>query len=51
MIEIFHNKNSINKRSDMHGFSNIYQKFLKKYNSIYFQNIYLVCVAFFKFIR
>ena len=30
MIEILNNKNSINKRSDMDCFSNIYKKFLEK---------------------
>ena len=30
MIKILNNKNSINKRSDMDCFSNIYKKFLEK---------------------
>ena len=30
MIEILSNKNSINKKSDIDCFSNIYQKFLEK---------------------
>ena len=33
MIEILNNKNSINKRSDMDCFSNVYKKCLKKNNS------------------
>ena len=32
MIEILNNKNSINKRSDMDCFSNVYKKFLEKNN-------------------
>ena len=33
MIEILNNKNSINKRSDMDCFSNVYKKFLEKNHS------------------
>ena len=33
MIEISNSKNSINKRSDMDCFSNIYKKFLEKNHS------------------
>ena len=34
MIEILNNKNSINKRSDLDCFSNVYKKFLEKNNSL-----------------
>ena len=33
MTEILNNKNSINKRSDMDCFSNVYKKFLEKNHS------------------
>ena len=32
MIEILNNKNSINKKSDMNSFSNVYKKILEKNN-------------------
>ena len=39
MIEILNNKNSINKRSDMDCFSNIYKTFLREKS--FFINIYI----------